>query len=477
MIETSVMKDVRIDRICTDVPTSARRSLDEETIKKYMELYSLEDRGELDERLPPVSLEVIQTGDPRTTEYLVLDGRHRIESRRRMGTKTIPAEIGTKLCLTKESLTEFEAQNNILQRQVSANRRHGLPFTKEDIRLQVEQFIKFGLPKSKICDLVGIGRTTLYEWYPGISRDRTDIREKYDALAVSLDQPLSSRRAAQILGVSKSTINNYRNRGLPEKRFAGNDGQIVRNEHDGQPYEGRLDVPTSRSVGDQAGNLDRDPQVGGNPEAESDRDSAAEVNRVYDILNDLSMTDTVEHELVFSILELLCRKSPKVREIVREGGYATKLEQTLQSLNSLRRELSEKNKELFENRQRTAELELKLKERTDHCSSGCAFSSERLKAEADKFISAFFEDTMERARFLQDGVSDAHAAMQNIVKSSLGRLLSMLEWSYEHSLVTSKQLAVFGQTQELVNQTKIGEKQILLRMKNLDDRLSLTSKA
>jgi ParB-like chromosome segregation protein Spo0J len=96
---------IPIASIVNDPEIHLRYRLDEETVLRYMDAF---------DQLPAIV--VFETGGPR----LLGDGAHRIEAARRLGRKTIEAELREG---TRDDASIFA---------ITANQKHGLPLTRDE---------------------------------------------------------------------------------------------------------------------------------------------------------------------------------------------------------------------------------------------------------------------------------------------------------------------------------------------------------
>ena len=96
----AIIKNIPLKNIILDQRTNSRTETSETRIEFFYDLY----KNDPDHGIDPIEVLLIQTGDPKTVQYLIIEGVHRFTALSRLSAKEARASIHTEPFMTIDDL-------------------------------------------------------------------------------------------------------------------------------------------------------------------------------------------------------------------------------------------------------------------------------------------------------------------------------------------------------------------------------------
>lgn len=248
-------------------------------------------------------------------------------------------------------------------------------------------------------------------------------------VSLNLDKPFvpidTKKELATITGVSHGTIakiEKIEEKATPEQKAALKAGKASINK-----------VYQQIVASEQKPHLNLVPPINQNKETDEpdffDPASQKEMKTIRDIAESIravKMTEAIENYMISVFIPILCHKSKKFKEIIKDGSLA----ETVRNLTISRDAYCDRAKRLMgENQQLKEEVsDLKNKLSLKHlCSKDCQFAKQREREEVIKEIKEGVKDAEECLGLIKKPSEDVFIKMAS---KSLKRMHSIYEWGY-----------------------------------------------
>ena len=121
----AIIKNIPLKNIILDQRTNSRTENSETRIEFFYDLYKNDPNHGID----PIEVLLIQTGDPKTVQYLVIEGVHRFTALSRLSAKEARASVHTEPFMTIDDLENRKLRAKILYLSCKYNSRSNLPLS------------------------------------------------------------------------------------------------------------------------------------------------------------------------------------------------------------------------------------------------------------------------------------------------------------------------------------------------------------
>ncbi len=208
------MIEVMIDYI-EELPEikAIRKNHSEEAIGRYMEKYEFGTSK-------PILVKKINR-----QKYILIDGHHRLEAKKRLKNKKIDIkilDIGDK---------------EVFDKAVEANQEHGVPYTKEEENEVLKTLIESGKTQQQIANIFHIGQSAIAM---RIKRDSMLAKSLGDKINIStINEVLNGKKheeVANIYGVSRSRVtqiwNDWKNEVIEQYESGTSKEEIVEQQRE-----------------------------------------------------------------------------------------------------------------------------------------------------------------------------------------------------------------------------------------------------
>jgi ParB-like chromosome segregation protein Spo0J len=181
------IREIPIDRIETIQGLMPR--IYTHTIEEKVEEYK--EAMEEGQEFPPIT--VWQKGN----EYWLIDGMHRLLATKRLGKKTIKAEI-----------VKLENEKEARMLAIEKNMMHGIPLDREEKKELARLLYKDGIGVEKLRKLFRVSERTIYYWLGSIKKEKEELKERAKELK---EQGLSLREIERELKIDHTTASRWIN--------------------------------------------------------------------------------------------------------------------------------------------------------------------------------------------------------------------------------------------------------------------------
>jgi transposase len=208
-----LVKNIPLKNVIVDQRTNSRTETCESRIDFFYDLY----KNDRDHGIDPIEVLLIQTGDPKTIKYLVIEGVHRFTALSRMGAKEVSASIHTKPFITFDDLENRKTRAKILYLSCKYNSRSNLPLSLKCRLRDLKELYENNYTPEEISEALSVSSTTTYRWIDEIKgREKVEQerqikqaqRERAEKL---LKEGKSTRQAARESGLHRWTIRRIKN--------------------------------------------------------------------------------------------------------------------------------------------------------------------------------------------------------------------------------------------------------------------------
>ncbi len=121
----AIIKNIPLKNIILDQRVNSRTETSETRIEFFYDLY----KNDLNHDIDPIEVLLIQTGDPKTIKYLIIEGVHRFTALTRLSAKEARASIHTEPFMTIDDLENRKLRAKILYLSCKYNSRSNLPLS------------------------------------------------------------------------------------------------------------------------------------------------------------------------------------------------------------------------------------------------------------------------------------------------------------------------------------------------------------
>ena len=155
---------------------------------------------------------LIQTGDPKTIQYLVIEGVHRFTALTRLSAKEARASIHTEPFMTIDDLENRKLRAKILYLSCKYNSRSNLPLSLHCRLRDAKELYENNYMPEQIAEALSVSTSTAYRWIEQIKgkekveQERQIKQSQKEKAEKLLEEGKSIKLTAKETGLNKRTV-------------------------------------------------------------------------------------------------------------------------------------------------------------------------------------------------------------------------------------------------------------------------------
>ena len=148
--------------------TNPRQEIIEDRVLFFFELF----KNEADRVVAPIEVLLIQTGDPKSSIYLILEGLHRYEALKRLKTSEVLANVHTRPAYALSDLEDRKVRGEILEMSCPYNAKSPMPLTLKERMAAAKELSELGYTDEKISEALGVGERSIRRWLEEMKKEK-----------------------------------------------------------------------------------------------------------------------------------------------------------------------------------------------------------------------------------------------------------------------------------------------------------------
>jgi transcriptional regulator with XRE-family HTH domain len=401
-----ITKKIPLKSICVKAETNPRQKVSEDRVLFFRELYESPDH-----KIPPLEVLLIQSGDPKTCIYLVLDGLHRLEALKTNKAGEALCNVHNEKCYTLADLEEKNVLDAIFEMSCRYNIDGSTPLTRDERRDAAKRLSANGkYALERIAKNLGVHRNTVQRWlHDDREKSKADLKEEI------LEQ-LRCGESVNKLGrmykdhVTEMTIGRWkREAGIGSEGGVTNapNGAFVTLPGEGSTRPNGDDAETPKPLFSRKKRLRglkrprKAAPEGGTEESwggeEAGKKAYAETMdslvQITEALAPLEWFDDADDYILTEHLNALKRKSPRLAKALATGGLEDLYEEALSKYEEEKKFHEAARETSLERAAEIDKLKAELTSRKDHCKANCQHSKEEARKQMHRALS-FLSDTV-----------------------------------------------------------------------------------
>lgn len=460
--------------------TNPRQEIIEDRVLFFFELF----KNEADRVVAPIEVLLIQTGDPRSSIYLILEGLHRYEALKRLKTSEVLANVHTRPAYALSDLEDRKVRGEILEMSCPYNAKSPMPLTLEERMAAAKELSELGYTDEKISEALGVGERSIRRWLEEMKKEKKQKLKEEIIDRLRKGESVNELARQYKSQLSELTIMNWKKEA--DETSAGG----VKKWPHGQNYtpsekDVTLRLPKPLFPGrDLLPELDPRKKSSA-PGMQTDELTEAKqeeittkLTKICDVLRSLEWFDDADDLVIVHLLPILDSKSERMKKVISTGGYAFLYEEIKglydeeHSLHKVSNEESVKKDETIK------QLEQDLARRQEECKHECEYSKDWLKAEYDRSV----EYLLENFCVLKDALSEGHIldikkkplyipkearqAINQLALNAAYVAISHFEWAKLHKIGTANMPKQFSRFLEVIESLEFDNRKDILERIN-----------
>ncbi len=482
----AIIKNIPLKNIILDQRTNSRTETSESRIEFFYDLYKNDPNHGID----PIEVLLIQTGDPKTVQYLIIEGVHRFTALSRLSAKEARASIHTEPFMTIDDLENRKLRANILYLSCKYNSRSNLPLSLHCRLRDAKELYENNYMPEEIAEALSVSATTAYRWIEQIKGKETVEQERQikqsqkEKAEKLLEEGKSTRQIIRETGLSCHTVKKIKDG--KETVIERNDGGVALS-HMGKCYtpdtfsnilhqDAQHISGINNKNGSNKGNGDQPSQLlslkdpigelpfgavsavvaGPRELTESDKERVLDMfAKIYDFIRTCPWFPEIDKYALSDILSILASKSENLRKAIKDDGFK-KLYERARTLNDERlKEINAAGKTIRSKEDTIKQLNDELDMRKKYCKSDCEFSREKHREEIERSIGYLLETLNTLKTGVTEGYltdinkntinvpKEAHPPFHQLILNTSYVTISHFEAAVLHDLHTSGNIAAY----------------------------------
>ena len=482
----AIIKNVPLKNIILDQRTNSRTESSETRIEFFYDLYKNDPNHGID----PIEVLLIQTGDPKTVQYLVIEGVHRVTALSRLSAKEARVSVHTEPFMTIDDLENRKLRAKILYLSCKYNSRSTLPLSLQCRRRDAKELYENNYTIEQIAEALSVSKSTAHRWIEQnkgkeqVEQERQIKQSQREKAEKLLEEGKSIRQAAKETGLNERTLKKIKT-DRETTRQKSDEGDVFSHmgkcitpdtfsnilHKDAQEVSGVNNKNGSnKGNGDQPSKLpclndpvgelpfgDVSAVVAGPRElTKADKERVLDIfAKIYDFIRTCPWFPEIDKYALSDILSILSSKSENLREAINDGGFK-KLYEKARTLNDERlREINEAGRTIRSKDEMVNQLNSELQVRTKYCKSNCEFSRDKHREEIERSIAYLLETLNTLKKGVEEGYltdvnkktisvpGEAHPAFHQLILNTSYVTISHFEAAVLHDLHNSGHIILF----------------------------------
>ena len=481
-----IIRNIPLKNIILDQRTNSRTGTSEGRIEFFHDLY----KNDPDHGIDPIEVLLIQTGDPKTVQYLVIEGVHRFTALSRLNAKEARASIHTEPCVTIDDLEDRKLRAKILYLSCKYNSRSNLPLSLHCRHRDAKELHESNYTTEQVAEALSVSKSTAHRWIEQnkgkeqVEQERQIKQSQREKAEKLLEDGNSIRQTAKETGLNRRTIKEIKTDRETTRQKSDEGGAfshmgkcitpdtfsniLHRDEQDVSAVNynngsnrGNGDQPSKLPcLNDPVGELpfgDVSAVVAGPRElTKADKERVLDIfAKIYDFIRTCPWFPEVDKYALSDILSILSSKSENLREAIKDGGFK-KLYERARTLNDERlREINEAGRTIRSKDEMVNQLNSELRVRTKYCKSNCEFSRDKHREEIERSIAYLLETLNTLKKGVEEGYltdvnkktisvpGEAHPAFHQLILNTSYVTISHFEAAVLHDLHNSGHVIPF----------------------------------
>lgn len=489
-ISKPVAKNIPLKNIIFIEGTNPRLEINESRVDFFIECF----QNGKEHNVPPIKVLTIQTGDYRSIQYLILDGLHRYEAKKRLQEKEIQADIYVEPCFTLLDLENKRARAEILKMACPYNADSSLPLTLTERKAAAYALDGMDYGIKEIAELVSVCTRTIERWQA--ERKRSEKMALKQEACKLLREGKSLQDISRNIDVPKSTLQGWKNELFQQNgpnRSPDGSGSESKSAVGSENVRKTTDVvfrtpgngkPLPADQGEDAISLKPDDK---SSVPEKSREMILDkLTRFCDDLGTSVWSEEADDFVVLYLLPLFEAKSEKLRKVISSEGYDELYEDVKSSYEETCTQRDELRVELNKNQELIDKLQRELSGRENYCRFECAYSKEWITMQLENAIEFLLNNVRELSEAIAEGsLMDFHKKSIPVPKNALPAFNQLLlnviyvtigqfEWAIRNEVRSQKIMISFNNLLNMITKSDLHQrKDVTDRMNNLMQVMSL----
>ncbi len=382
--------EIPITSVITVEGTYPRLEVDTKRVNMFKELFL-----SAPHKIPPIR--VIPLAD-REGRYILIDGKHRLLGRQHLS-DSIQAVLSLDPTLTSQNIGTLEIKRQIRLMAFLCNSKHGLLFSRKDIRNNIIELYSMGTSPKDLCLLAP--ERTVRHYLKDIRAHERKERERIKEVILKMRaEGCTQKEAAARLGITQGTVSKIEQRIKGEKPdenipegMSGNPADAIKAKaesfHPASLPQGICKPPCYLKA-DSTGMAD-----------EISSGTATPIERVYELIRKMKVTGKSQQYVKCYLIPLLAEKFPVVNELIKGTGYAMENELLMSDKQRLIKHIAHIEKKHSDLARSEEALRSELNTRKHFCKRQCRFSREQYMKEQKYFLDSLLEDIETQAPYIR----------------------------------------------------------------------------
>ncbi len=437
--------------------TNPRQEIVEDRVLFFLELFKYES----DRTVAPIEVLLIQSGDPRSSIYLILEGLHRYEALRRLKASDVLANVHTDPSYTVSDLEDRKVRGEILELSCPYNAKSPMPLTLKERIAAANVLSEQGFSEERISKALCAGGRSIRRWLEEINKEKRQRLK--DEVVERLKKGEQVNKLAREYNDDVKELTIMRWKKEADIPASGGVSFWPRGQNDTPPendlilrppkplFPGRDLLPDLSFSKTPLASIDRTNEL----TEDKKEEIISKLTKICDVLRSLEWFDDADDLVIVHFLPILERKSEKMKKIISSGGYALLYEEIKGLYDEEHSFHKKSNEESVKKDESIKRLEQNLNRRQEECKRDCEYSRDWLKDELDRSMEYLLDNLEALKNALLEGhildikkkpidlPKEANPAINQLALNAAYVAISHFEWAKLHGISTIKMTKQF----------------------------------
>ena len=462
--------------------TNPRQDLVQNRVSFFREIFQ-----ERDNSVPPLEVLLVQGGDPKSSIYVILDGRHRYEALAGIKACETLCNVHTEPMYTLSDIEDKKVIGAILEMSCIYNVNSPLPLTREEQIAAAMRFKDLKYTHERISKALSVPLRTIYRWLEDTNREHKEqlktmiLEELGNGLKVNELVRKYKGKVSEftIMRWKKEGDKGLEKRGVRKLPFGSFLPPSTNGETPTPPEPliiGKDPIPGLR-VGDGIPSV----EDGSHLDDEQRDEIISKMIKIYDVVRTTEWFEEADDYVITNLLPLLAEKSERLKAVLSIGGYDLLYEETESKYEEEKKKHAETTATSLERQVLIEDLQRELKERRQNCKYDCLHSKEWVRKELRQSLAChlrtlgLLKDALNEGQITNAAKKTIHVpeeARQLVTQLAMNATylaISHFEWAKLHNVHSSDATALFCDFLGLLDSFDFSKnKDIVERIRELD---------